>query len=156
MLMTNLTKIRLLSKNERRLLLKSVLLLPVIHIALLILDYYRLRKVMENLTPLKPIDKSVSEKAILQRAQEIAQIVSIAAQYGLYKATCLRRSLLVWWFLRKEGVGSKICFGVRMSECQLEAHAWVEYQGTIVNDSLKIHDQYTVLDEVLPLIRTGL
>jgi len=156
MLMTNLNKIGGLSRKDRRLLFQSVLLLPVIHIALLLLGYYRLRGVMEKWIPLKPIGTPVSETQILQRAHEIARIVSIAAQHGLYKGTCLRRSLLVWWFLRRARIQSEICFGVRMFKGELEAHAWVEYNGTIVNDSANVHEHYQALHDVLPSTHSGL
>jgi len=156
MLMTNLNKLGGLSRNDRRLLFQSVLLLPVIHFGLLLLGYYRLRGVMEKMIPLKPIDAPVSETEILGRAREIARIVSIAAQHGLYRATCLRRSLLVWWFLRRAGIQGKICFGVRMFNGKLEAHAWVEYNGTVVNDSANIHENYQALNDALPSTKLGL
>src|SRR3972149_304496 len=84
MLMTNLNKIGGLSRNDRRLLFQSVLLLPVIHFALLLLGYYRLRGVMEKLIPLKPIYTPLSETEILQRAREIVRIVAIAAGHGFF------------------------------------------------------------------------
>lgn len=156
MLMTNLNKVRQLSRKDRRLLLQSVLLLPVIHFALLLLGYHRLRGVMEKLIPLQSIDAPVSEMEIIQRAQEIARIVSTAAQHGLYKANCLRRSLLAWWFLRRQGIRSNICFGVRMNDQHLEAHAWVERNGIVLNDSGDVHKYYRLLNNVLPSTKLGL
>ena len=156
MLMTNLNKLGGLSRKDRILLFQSVLLLPVIHVALVLLGYYRLRGAMEKLIPLKPSDGHVSETEILGRAREIARIVSIAAGHGLYKPTCLRRSLLVWWFLHRQGIKSSICFGVRMSDRQLEAHAWVEYNGSVVNDSANVNEHYEALNDVLPSTRWGL
>ena len=135
MLMTSLNKLGQLSPDDRRLLFQAVLLLPIIHIALYFLGYYRLHRFAEKLVPLKRIDTPRAETEILQQAREIARIVSIAAQHGFFRASCLRRSLLVWWFLRKQGIQSNICFGVRMIDHQLEAHAWVEHNGVVVNDS---------------------
>lgn len=154
--MTSLNKARQLSQWERRLLFQSVLLLPVIHLALLVLGYSRLQGAMERLLPLKSVDRSPSETENIQQAQEIARIVSIAARHGLYKATCLRRSLLVWWFLRGLGIQSRICFGVRKMDHQLEAHAWVEYQGVIVNDSERVREAYQTLEETFPPTKMGL
>jgi hypothetical protein len=145
-----------LSRSDRRLLFQSVLLLPVIHFGLLLLGYYRLREVMEKLIPLKTIDRSVSETKVLQRARQVARIVSVAAQHGLYKATCLRRSLLAWGFLRRARIQSEICFGVRMSNGKLEAHAWVEYNGTVVNDSATVRENYEALNEAFPSTQLGL
>src|SRR5687767_12643808 len=156
MLMTSLDKVRQLSWRERGLLFQSVMLLPVIHAGLLLLGFYRLRRVMEKLIPLKPIHTPVSETEILQRGREIARIVSIAAQHGLYKGTCLRRSLLVCWFLRRKGIQSEIRFGVRMFNRKLEAHAWVEYNGVVVNDSASVHENYQALNDVFPPTELGL
>lgn len=156
MQMTSLNKVRQLSRWERRLLIQSLLLLPMIHAALLTLGYSRLRGVMERLLPLKFIDRPASETENLQRARDVARIVSIAARRGLYKATCLRRSLLVWWFLRRRGIQSCICFGVRKMNQQLEAHAWVEYQGIVVNDSEQVREAYQILEETFPPTKLGL
>lgn len=156
MLMTNLSKVGQLSKYERRLLFQSVLFLPTIHITLYLLGYYRLRGVMEKMIPIKPFDNPASETQILQRAQEIARIVSIAAKHGFYKATCLRKSLLVWGFMRRQGIQGRICFGVRMIEGRLEAHAWVEYQGIVINDSMDVHKNYRALNDVFPPSKFGL
>lgn len=152
----HLNKLKLLSQKERNLFLKSVLLLPVIHVALLLLGYHRLRGVMDNLIPLKPIDKPFSETEILQRGQKITRMVSFAAQHGFNEASCLRRSLLVWGYLLREGIQSDICFGVRMSNRKLEAHAWIEYNRVIVNDSVDVHERFRTLDEVLPPTFSGL
>ena len=156
MLMTNLNKLGQLTPGDRRLLFQAVLLLPVLHFALFLLGYYRLRGVMEKLIPLKSNHTPVSETEILGRGRDIARMVTIAAQHGLYKATCLRRSLLAWWFLRREDIQSEVCFGVRMIDHQLEAHAWVEYRGVVVNDSVDVHKYYQTLNDVFPPTKLGL
>ena len=156
MLIANLNKVRELSWKERRLLVQSALLLPVVHLALFVLGYARLHRVMERLTPSKPGDRTLSESETLKRAGEITRLVSIAAGHGLYRATCLRKSLLVWWFLRKDGIQSNICFGVRMIDSTLEAHAWVEWNGMILNDSTTVREQFQTLRDALPATRLGL
>lgn len=156
MRMTNLDKLRQLSPKERGLLFQSVLLLPVVHAGLLFLGFYRLQRVMEWLSPLQSMDMTVPETRILEWAREIARIVAIAAEHGVYKATCLRRSLLVWWFLRREGIQSDLCFGVRMLDRKLEAHAWVEYNGVVVNDSRSVYITFEPLHDMFPSTKTGL
>lgn len=137
-------------------LFESVLLLPVIHAGLLVFGYARLRWMMEKLVPLKPGRPTHSERESIRGAGEIARMVSIAAEHGPYRASCLRKSLLVWWFLRRAGLDSTIRFGVRMSDGRLEAHAWVEYNGAVVNDSPDIRARYQLLSNVLPATDTGL
>jgi hypothetical protein len=156
MLATRLNKLSQLSWHERRLLIQAALLLPIVHAGLLLLGYSRLRGIMERLAPLKSIDPSIGEMEGIQRAQEIARVVAIAAQHGLYRATCLRRSLLTWWFLRRDGLESKICFGARLLNGGFEAHAWVEYNTIIINDSAEVHEQYLVLHDVPLPTQAGL
>jgi len=156
MLMGNLRKFRGLSPSERRLLFQSALLLPLVHLALLLLGYARLHRVMDKVAPSKPGDRTLSESETLKRAGKITRLVSIAAGHGLYRATCLRKSLLVWWFLRKDGIQSNICFGVRIIDSTLEAHAWVEWNGMILNDSTTVREQFQTLRDALPATRLGL
>lgn len=156
MRMSNLDKVRQLSWKDRRLLLQSVLLLPLIHLGLIILGYARLRGWMERSTPRKLITQADLQTASLERARQVAHLVSIAAQHNLYKAGCLRRSLLIWWLLRKEGIQTEIHFGVRMVNGKLEAHAWVEYNAAVVNDAETIRLRYQPLYQVLPRTERGL
>jgi hypothetical protein len=135
---------------------EAVLLLPLIHFGLIMIGYSRLQRLLEILAPLRSGNRLISEAEIIERGQEISHIVSIASQRGSYKATCLRLSLLVWWFLRLENICSEIRFGVRMIDRKLEAHAWVEYCGVIINDSPIVCEQYRVLQNVLPTTKLGL
>jgi hypothetical protein len=153
---SNLNKLRRLSSNDRRLLFESVVLLPLIHAGLSLMGYHRLRARLEKLFPLKTVDPSTSDPTIVQRAWEITRVISIAAQYGIYRASCLRRALLLWGLLRREGIESRLCFGVRVFEGRLEAHAWVDYNGNAINDSTHVSEQYQVLQEALPSTQWGL
>jgi hypothetical protein len=156
MLMANLYRLSQLTCVERRLLFRSVLFLLIIHFGLSLLGYSRLRGVLERRPPKKPIDQEVSESQIIQHGQAIGRIVSIAAKYGFYEAGCLRRSLLVWWFLRREGIQSEICFGVQMRDRKLVAHAWVEHHGVVLNDSANVYECYRVLQNAFPTTKLGL
>jgi hypothetical protein len=156
MLMISLGKVRQLSHRERWLLFRSLLLLPVVHAALSIFGYSRLRIAMEKIIPLKDGRTLFSRANQLEEAYMMARIISIAAQYGVYKATCLRRSLVLWWLLREDGISSQICLGVRIHDHQLDAHAWVEADGFVVNDAGNIREQFKILDDGILLTSTGL
>src|SRR5688572_5047360 len=122
MQVNNLNKVRQLPREDRSRLFQSLLFLPLIHLALLSLGYYRLRGMMERFSRLNVRSIAATESEFVQQARKVARIVDIAAERGAYKATCLRRSLLLWWFLRREGIPSDIRFGVRKGEGKLEAH----------------------------------
>jgi drug/metabolite transporter (DMT)-like permease len=62
------------------------------------------------------------------------QLVGIAAGPGTLRASCLRRSLLLWWLLRHDGIEAVLRVGVNRDGGRLQAHAWVEYLGRPLND----------------------
>lgn len=48
------------------------------------------------------------------------------------KNTCLKRALVLYYFLRKWGMDVQVCFGVRyVAHKRLDGHAWLLYQGDI-------------------------
>ena len=56
--------------------------------------------------------------------------------FWIYRTTCLKRSLILYHFLRKDGINVQLCFGVRYSnkpasagDKELEGHAWLMYEG---------------------------
>lgn len=67
----------------------------------------------------------------------------------VYKNTCLKRSLVLYHFLRKYGIEVHICLGVKKgnslgevdSEKILQGHAWLTYDGNIFleKNSLTAH-----------------
>jgi hypothetical protein len=155
-LTADLNKFSALSRGERQLLMEAFLLLPAIHLGLRLLGYSRMLRMIERWTPRRSAASKVLRADETVRAGELARLIAIAAERGLYKATCLRRSLLLWWFLRKEGITGTLRFGVRTSSGTLEAHAWVECHGIVVNDAPDVRERYPTLRETLPATRLGL
>jgi hypothetical protein len=73
-------------------------------------------------------------------------MVNAGAHYGLIRPTCLEESLALWYFLRRQGIPSKLRIGVRKIADKFEAHAWVEYQGQALNQSDEPHKHYAAFD----------
>jgi hypothetical protein len=146
----------LLNDDERGLLWKSVILLPLIHAALSLWGFPRLYQYLENKIPLRDNVGLKNESEIIEHASQIAKMVSIAARYGLVRATCLRRSILIWYFLRRRGINSLIIFGVRKINGKLDAHAWVEINGIVVSERDDTHLQYHPMGSTMPPTRQGL
>lgn len=154
--MISLDKFRQLPSHERWLFLQAVCLLPLIHLGLLLLGYLRLMEGLEKIVSVKAGTNPRSETEIIAQAQRSAWIISQAARHGIYKASCLRKSILLWFFLRRQRVETCICFGVRIVHRQLEAHAWVEYRGIVLNDLADIGMHYRALVNELPPTKRGL
>lgn len=76
----------------------------------------------------------------------IADLVNMAARSGIWWATCLERSLLLQAFLRHRLIDSDLRIGVNLMEGRFEAHAWVEYDGIVLNDRQDIADSFAVFE----------
>jgi hypothetical protein len=126
-----------LPRSEQWLLLQALLVLPLIGLGLRLLGLRRLQNLLSHCPLKKP--GGVPEEVISDLAQVQARMVQIAARHGLYRATCLRQSLALWWLLRYRGVETNLRIGVKSADSGLEAHAWVELQGQPLNDDLDVH-----------------
>lgn len=58
--------------------------------------------------------------------------VAMAAALYPGRAQCLERSLVLFYLARRSGIGVTYHHGVRSQP--FAAHAWVEFEGSIVND----------------------
>ena len=87
----------------------------------------------------------------LPEIQARGELVNIAARHTLGSRTCLTRSLLLGWLLRRRGVQSQLRIGVRLAQGALDAHAWVEYEGVPVNDLPDVSMQFASFGDLVPL-----
>jgi len=149
--MRRLEQWRSLAPWERRLLLRLAVLLPLIGAALRLLGYNRSRTLLERLSqpserPI-PVDPTA---AAAETAQRLARLVSIAANHGPYRATCLRQSLALWWLLSRRCIAAELRIGVRKEQGELQAHAWVEHGGQALNDTQGVTTGYAAFEPSFP------
>lgn len=79
--------------------------------------------------------------------ESLGRLVNIAARYGPIRSACLVRSLVLIRILSARGVTGTLQIGVRKgASSQLDAHAWVEYEGTPVNDRPNVAKDFAVFD----------
>src|SRR5262249_47280154 len=127
---------------ERWLFLQALALLPITAVALRLIGFRRWQSLLARRPPLSAaVAEGDSQTETLTRL--VAQSVSRAARFSPYTASCLQRSLVLCWLLRRQGVLSDLRIGVRRSEGRFEAHAWVEYRGTVLNDPPHVVENYT-------------
>ena len=62
------------------------------------------------------------------------------------KPNCLERSLALWWTLRRHGILAELHIGGRKGDRGFEAHAWVEHNGEVLNDTADVHEHYARFD----------
>ncbi len=128
---------------ERRTLLAAIGWLPLFSLGLRVLGPRRFQVWLQRDNP--PIGSKVSLDDIVR----IATLVNIAARQAPVPATCLTRSLLLGWVLRRRGVANQLRIGVRLTQGALDAHAWVEYAGIPINDRPDVGEQFAPFAEVL-------
>lgn len=115
------------SRAERRLLLTSAFLLPVLAAAVLVVGFVRVLGWLA--------DEPAKTRRPDAEAPALAALVNAAANHLPIACSCLTRSLLLDWMLRRRGFASELRIGVRLVHDRLQAHAWVQLNGTPVNDT---------------------
>lgn len=68
--------------------------------------------------------------------------VDRASRHGLVAGRCLSQSLTLWWLLTNAGLGSRLRLGVTIGEQGFDAHAWVENDHGVINDSQDVSRRY--------------
>lgn len=79
----------------------------------------------------------------LEIGKKVTRMVSIAAAYTLCQSSCLDRSFLLWALLRLRGIDSDLFLGVRREQDKFEAHAWVEIDGIVLNDTSNVREMFS-------------
>jgi hypothetical protein len=70
--------------------------------------------------------------------------VDVACVFYPRRVLCLQRSAVLVKMLRRRGVPAHMVIGAQM--LPFKAHAWVEVDGTIVNDRLASRETFLVLE----------
>lgn len=82
----------------------------------------------------------------LQRAQGYARWLDVASRHYIVKAQCLHRSLALAFWLSRDEIDNFVRIGVRKNGPELQAHAWVEVDGHVVNDEPSVVATFAVLN----------
>ena len=138
-------KWRALSAAHKRTLLAAALWMPLFWLGLRVLGLPRFQARLQR-------GKAIAGQSMsLSDIQTLGELVNIAARHTLGPRTCLTRSLLLGWLLRRRGVASDLRIGVRLNQGVLDAHAWVEYGGVPVNDQPDVGTQFASFGDLVPL-----
>lgn len=134
-------KLRSLSCLEYWMVTSAVFMLPVVNLALYLAGYRRTHRLLRLLSPgeTTPPPPAVDTDV---RIESTKRCVRIAARRGLHRATCLRESLVVWWFLQWRRIDAKLVIGVDKCNDDFSAHAWVVVDGVPVTSQDEDIDNY--------------
>jgi len=143
-----------LSNVERRALITALFWLPFSAGGLRIVGYRRWHAWLTSDLP-SPAGPGMTGVALNKESQDsvrlAARMVQAAAREGLWSGTCLERSLVLWWMIRRQGLQAELKIGARKNEGSFEAHAWVEVDDVALNDSEQLHRHYEPFEASSPL-----
>jgi hypothetical protein len=69
--------------------------------------------------------------------------VNRVKRFSLFPGNCLSQSLALVRLLREQGVTADLRLGARLTGTKFDAHAWVEYDGRVLNDTHDVHTRFT-------------
>lgn len=121
-----LSRWRALPTGDRARLFLFVLTLPLVTACLTLFGYRRTLGLAGQLSQ-KPLRRlpTPSEQT---RARRLAWLLQVAGRRGL-RAACLPQALLLYWWLRRDGLDPQLKLGARRTDSGPTMHAWVELHG---------------------------
>ena len=131
-----------LSAPERSLLAQSLVLLPLAGLALRLMGLRNYQRLLDRFSPGSHMAEAGGELKLRDQVRKTARLVGAAGRHGPYRANCLPQSLTLWWLLRRQGIESRLRFGARKNARRMEAHAWVEFEGTPLNDGADVGERF--------------
>jgi transglutaminase superfamily protein len=80
----------------------------------------------------------------------VALEYAVAMAAALYpgRAACLERSLVLFYLARRAGIPVTYHHGVQ--PLPLKAHAWVEYEGHVINDVVEFVNTFLPFPRIMP------
>ena len=148
-----LRRFNALEPRARGLFLRATALLPVISLGLRLRGFRVTQMGLQRYLP--DMEIAAASPQSNERARSVAytaRAVKSAAYRSIGKATCLEKSLALWWLLGRQGIPSSVRIGTRKVGEKFEAHAWVEFEGVALNELEEPHLHYAAFDEALTAI----
>ena len=139
--MSRLQKFWSLSGAEKKIFFKAMCGLPLVHLRLRLLGFKKYLTQLQRI-PLPAIHPEIDSTY----PAHTSYLINAAARLVFRRAACLERSIMLWTLLRKKGIESELKIGVAKANKELQAHAWVEIDGTAINEPHDSHQRFTAFD----------
>lgn len=128
---------------QRRLGRCALWLLPASVLGLRVFGWRRWQKCLERWGR---IGSECPARDTAERLRQSIAVMETVQNHGLLGGNCLPRSLTLWYLLRRQGLDSQLCLGVRRINGIFNAHAWLEYQGQPLNDTPDVRQRFAVFE----------
>jgi len=123
---------------SRRLVLEAAVALVATWVGLRVVGFRRWKSMLGWFTAsARRVHRA--DSAVLGAAGAIARFEDAAARHLFLRTNCLERSLVLCWLLERRGIAAQLRIGARKEKGRFEAHAWVEVDGTVLNDAPEPH-----------------
>lgn len=145
-MLESLRRFSALERHAQALFLRALGMLPLVSLSLRLGGFHRTRTLLE-----RSLSNSVPEngESVEKRAALTAHMVHAAGRHGVLHPSCLAKSLTLWWLLGRQGIIASLRIGIRKQNGKLEAHAWVEHDGTALEEPDEPHRHYAAFDAEL-------
>jgi transglutaminase superfamily protein len=135
--------------EDRGLILRAALILPLTEIGLRLFGFRRWKGLIEKFSLPPRLPASLPAGAQRETALRAVRAVRSVELHGPANPNCLERSMTLWWLLRRNGVEGELHLGARKQSGRFEAHAWVELCGQVLYDVAEVHQHYARFDAPL-------
>jgi hypothetical protein len=108
--------------------------------------FRRWKELIEKLSPAVCSPRGLPADWQRETALRAVRAIRSVELHGPTHPNCLERSMTLWWMLRRVGVAGELHIGARKDGGKLEAHAWVELGGEVLNDGAEVHQHYARFD----------
>jgi hypothetical protein len=117
--------------------------LPLAVTAQRLLGFARCRGILERLASWRAAAPRIThDHDPVAEVRAAARLFDRAARRCPCPTSCMHRSLVLWWLLRRRGFASRLLIGVHKEVGRFEAHAWVECLGFVLNDPDNLYRQF--------------
>jgi hypothetical protein len=145
-----LHRFSLLNSQARGMFLRAAVLLPLISLSLRVRGFRWTQQSLQSFPFFSKIGKPFGNVTDGERVGLAVRMVNAAVRHGWSRATCLEKSLALWWLLRRHGIISSVRIGARAAGGKFEAHAWVDCEGAALNEPGNEHRHYATFDAAFP------
>ena len=146
----NWHKYQQLTSSERWQILCTIGLIGAMKLGLRSPGFNRLMRLLLKFAT-ADIAHAPDRSAAVEHARHTERVIAIAARYGPFSPSCLERSLLLWWLLRRAEIDSQLRIGVRKEPGRFVAHAWVEYDRMVLNDRPDVGTHYAAFEGAIDI-----
>ena len=139
MISSMLGKWRRLSRDERRTFMLALVMVPAMHVIVRVIGFNQLQQRIANTAP--PAGHADNDTTRWLRTCVVS--INRVKRFSILRGNCLSQSFALIWLLRRRGIDPTLRLGARVTGPKFDAHAWVEYDGRVLNDTQDVHTRFT-------------